>query len=201
MVKKQFQIQAYTSAPNHVKSGQGLRAFRSSLEGPFFTRSPEMKPFRTIRLQCESNHLRLTYRSCSQEKCAPPSASQTGILAWSILMMRAFVVSYMFLLYNCEQEPHVNFADLLGIPYVKVLQFVSLSNHSDMVVADCCSGKVFNKSCTVQTCNRTLQGCEAPLCGTSLDDSNSWNSKHWKVLMGFVCWISGFPKAKQGPLF
>jgi hypothetical protein len=40
-------------------------------------------------------------------------------------MMRAFVVSYMFLLYNCEQEPHVNFADLLGIPYVKVLQFVS----------------------------------------------------------------------------
>lgn len=125
MVKKQFQIQAYTSAPNHVKSGQGLRAFRSSLEGPFFTRSPEMKPFRTIRLQCESNHLRLTYRSCSQEKCAPPAASQTGILAWSILMMRAFVVSYMFLLYNCEQEPHVNFADLLGIPYVKVLQFVS----------------------------------------------------------------------------
>ena len=109
MVKKQFQIQAYTSAPNHMKSGQGLRAFRSSLEGPFFTRSPEMKPFRTIRLQCESNHLRLTYRSRSQEKCAPPSASQTGILALSILMMRAFVVSYMFLLYNCEPEPHVNF--------------------------------------------------------------------------------------------
>ena len=185
-----------------MKSGQGLRAFRSSLEGPFFTRSPEMKPFKTIRLQCESNHLRLTYRSRSQEKCRTSLSFANG---------------------NPGME-HCDDACICGFLHVSVVQLRTratckfrrsardplcqsiticffLSNHSDLFVADCCSGKVFNKSCTIQTCNRTLQGCEAPPCGTSLDDSNSWHSKHWKVLMGFVCWISGFPKAKQGPLF